>query len=229
MKKTVGYMALAAFIGMQVSAATINWGTAQWLNGGDGSQDVCTTGTLFDSINAGGGQQVDLAGVTFYDKNNSGIEFSGDATSSDFIADNVSPSLNSDYNTLLDPGSYAITWLRINNLTPGQEYCVQLWSSDSRGGGSAGRYILLDDTATVYESVNTNSPTLGQQVTGTFTADAAEQIIRIRGFYSDDSEHQYDAELINAVQVRQIPEAASVGMICLGAGLLLAARRFMRM
>ena len=228
MKKTVGYMALAAFIGMQVSAATINWGTAQWLQGGDGSQDVCTTGTLVDSVN-GGGNDVTLAGVTFYALANSGISLGG-SDYGDFVnQDLVSPSLDSNYLALLDPGRYALTSLTINNLTAGQEYCVQVWSTDGRGGGSAGRYTVLDGTATVQQNDGSSDPTLGQQITGTFTADAASQTITVQGFFSDGTEHQYDAEQISAVQVRAIPEAASVGMIGLGAGLLLAARRFMRM
>ena len=226
MKKTMGYVAAMAFVGIQAGASSINWGTAEWLQGGDGSQDVYAVGTLVDAINAYG-SDVTLAGVTFKGTNsNSGITISG-WQYDNFIDDNPSPSLNTDYNALLDPALYNVTQIEITGLTVGQEYAVQLWSSDSRAYSSHGRHLVLDGTATVYENQSTEGGqvTLGQQIVGTFIADATSQLINNFAGYESDGAANGQAVLFNAAQVRAIPEPTTLGMLGVCAATLLFIRR----
>ena len=211
-------MAAAAFIAVQAGAASITWGTATWMNGGDGSSDVCTTGTSVCGLNVNG-TDVTVASVLFASEANCSYIIVNGNGHTDFQDDNPTPSLDANYNTLMDPGRYQSTQITLSNLTVGTSYCVQVWSSDSRSFISDRDTVLTAGNAvTLLE--DDGGATLGQWVTGTFTADADTQIIDVTSTTGADN------SLINAVQVRAIPEAASVGMLGLGAGLILFARRY---
>ncbi len=229
MKKMIAYMAAMVFVTAHASVASIIWGSSTWIVG---DTDVSTEGTLHAAINPAGSTET-INGVTF-SSSDTNINVNG-ASSTDFIngpllAD-LDPATGS-YSNALETGHYQPTSLTLNGLTTGQEYLLQVWSSDAREATTAGvpgRYITLDDTATLQENHNNDhtASTFGQWVSGTFVASGASQTVSVKGFASDGTENSGNA-LINLVQVRAIPEAASATMILLSAGLLLVANRFMR-
>ena len=114
--------------------------------------------------------------------------------------------------------------LTLGGLTNGTPYQVQVWANDSTGSLSgnaalnpktiftAGNTVTLDDN-------NLNAAGgLGQWVTGTFTADATSQNITI----TPDAGH---LPVLNAFQLRVVPEPATLGLLLSGLGSALAARR----
>jgi hypothetical protein len=103
----------------------------------------------------------------------------------------------------------------------GQLYLVQFWSNDSgalfnRFGGTidtAGNAVELDN------SVPNHLGGVGQWVTGSFTADAPAQVVTI-----ESSTPGGDYPVINAFQVRVVPEPSSKLLLISGAALLLRRR-----
>ena len=216
MKKTLVYLAATAFIAVQAGASIITWGSPTFMAGGDGTLDVHTNGTLVASINAGG-SAVTVAGVPFNAQTSSAITIIGRVAN--FQSSTVTPALDADYLTLLNPGIYWTSQIGLNNLIIGHEYGVQIWSSDSRENAAlANRTTILTAGNAVTLLQNNGQGTLGQWVVGTFTANATSQTISTGP----------NTLVINAVQLRSIPEVASIGMITLGAGLLFASRRFLQ-
>jgi hypothetical protein len=124
MKKILAYMAALAVVAVSAQAATITWGTATNMAGGDGSSDVYNSwGTLFDAVNVNGSSAVTVDGVTFKTEANSGISVNGNAHN-DFVYDPTDPALTStDYINGLDAARYA-TRIEIPELTMGQVYKV---------------------------------------------------------------------------------------------------------
>ena len=218
MKKILLYLVATAFVAVQAGASIITWGSPTFMAGGDGTSDMYTVGTLVDSINATG-SAVTVAGVSFNRARSSAITLNGQRHGT-FQSSSATPSLDTDYLNLLNPGRYRVSLIGLNNLTIGQEYGVQLWSSDSRDlAAVANRFTTLTAGNAVTLLQNNGQHTLGQWVVGIFTADATSQTISVSSSATVNA-------VMNAIQLRSIPEAASVGMITLGAGLLLAFRRF---
>ena len=100
-------------------------------------------------------------------------------------------------------------------LTPGNTYAFEWWSSVP-----VSAFASATSTATAGASVTlAANPTgvnggLGQFALGTFTADAITQDMTISV-----------SSIMNAVQLRQIPEPATATLLALGVGGLLARRR----
>ena len=237
MKKTLAYMAALAVVAVSAQAATITWATATDMVGADGVADVLNEGTLFDTVNVNGSGAVTIDGVTFKTEANSGISVNGNAHA-DFVFDPNDPALTStDYLNGLDEGRYSVNTIQITGLTSGQEYKVQVWANDARGSQNValGRSLYLnygDGTAAsngvqVLDNQNVaNTSTLGQWIVGTFTADAATETILATGY--DGSQFGDEYGVVPLVQVREVPEPATLGMIgALGGLMLFIRRRFM--
>ena len=218
MKKTLSLLAVAAFAGVQAGAAIITWGTPTFIQG---DSDVSTEGTLVASVNANG-TAVTVNGVDF-DAPGGDIYVDGPGWA-DFTFTPSDVSLSPAYDTLLTSANYNGGGMAIGGLTSNQLYQVQIWANDSRDASASvgGRTVTLTagNAVTLQENKNTTSATntVGQWVIGTFVALGATQDI---SFSSNVS----GGQVINAAQVRAIPEPATLGLVGLGSMVALFARR----
>ena len=200
-------------IALQSGAAVITWGSATGLSA---DTDVSTLGSLFlaEAVNAN-----TINGVSFGGIGSSGnLTLSGSANQ--YAAVPAQPGLSGAYSNF----TQGVTWdpsdlytITIDNLTVGQDYLVQIWTAN--GWSDAQEIVTYDDGngSTVALAANPGHFTIG-----TFTADATSQ-----SFTETTANPGDDNPFFNGVQIRAIPEPASLGMIGLGAGLLLACRRFL--
>lgn len=83
----------------------------------------------------------------------------------------------------------------LQNLVIGKEYTVQLWVADPRPGFSANDGVVVDDNTALLLKYNHRDMAggVGSHLTGTFTADATTQVLRLKGT---------QATQLNAMQVR---------------------------
>ncbi len=239
--------ALAVSLGCWAScpsqAATITWGAPTSVSA---DSNVSTLGTLVYAYNItenAAVSPVTVNGVTFarfavgasdspvtvgaatlkptafFDGKNTGLG----SSAAPFVG------LTSAYRTLLDRAttdylSAQIT-LTLGGLTSGQSYLVQFWSNDS---AALFWNAASDDTKTLFSAGNTvtldmNNTNaeggLGQWVTGTFVASGPTQDVTIGRVGASHL-------VLNAFQLRQIPEPSSVVLLgCAGLSLVLARRR----
>lgn len=196
----------------QSHAASITWGPA---TDSAAATDVSTNGTLVEAINAtNAGGTVDINGVTFTNTD-SLLGFAA------FTGGLVGASTgDAGYDSMLDTvdwGNETSITMASGLLTPGEQYEVQVWVSDLRASVAT----------TIYGDGNGNNVTLahgvdnstfGQYVIGTFTADGTSQTLAIVDTIP------YNTQIINAYQVRLIPEPGSLALMGLS-GLLIAQRR----
>ena len=108
--------------------------------------------------------------------------------------------------------------MTLNNLTVGRVYAVQVWVSDPRGGGVAGRTetITGNNQATLAYNVPAATGGVGQYTIGTFTAGAGSQVFSV----TSASSTQLNALLVSDVTATgyqpvnpatNLPSALSVG------------------
>jgi hypothetical protein len=223
-------LAIAGLGAGAAQAATITWGAPTDITGN--VSDVSTVGTLASAL--GGGNltsPVTVNGVTFADANildgstfEETVSLVGMPTGSD-----------ADYTTLLE------SWSRVGRVNPGtitltglsvgQEYLVQLWTADNRGdtglilgNGDVSTTVGAAGTVSLDQNVTTNENS-GQYVIGTFTADSTTQSFdaaRLTNFSTTPTAGNF--AIVNALQLRVVPEPSSLALLGLG-GLLIARRR----
>ncbi len=223
-------LVLVASAPLKLMAATITWGSPQTVSG---DSDVDTTGTLVYAFTFGGTSAPPSAtvnGVTF-----SPFRIPGGIVTSTTVGNvtlTESPGilfglntfgsvsapfsgLSSDYQAILGSGAYAdipttIT-VSLNGLTSGQQYRLQWWTNNSSNvtpvfGGS-----FTNTMATAANSVTLDANTtnlvggLGQFAIGTFTASGTTQTFAL-------TEPSGANPLINALQVRAVPEPATTAL-----------------
>jgi len=142
--------------------------------------------------------------------------------------------LSNSYKSLLtsavfkSPGTNVTANYTLQGLTAGTPYIVQFWLNDSRSnfGGTPGVLPwLATNTFTagnVSGEVDVNATDVGggvgQYLIGTFTADAATQVISVASTGSNTRGIQ-----LNGYQLREVPEPATLGLLALG-GLMIAFR-----
>ena len=225
---------------------SITWQPSQSISG---DSDVNTQGSLLYAYNVGasGVSDATVNGVAFlayafpadYTTNTvtvgsvSMTESPGYLVSSNTLGGGSAPftSLTSGYQALLGSGGLAnlptsIT-VTFSGLTASQQYLVQWWSNNS-GNGKIDGYLGLNDTtatsgltsATLDANTTNTVGGLGQYVTGTFTANSSTYSMELAAtaLYSD-------APLINAFQVRAIPEPSSLALLAAGCGVVVLRRR----
>lgn len=103
--------------------------------------------------------------------------------------------------------------ISMGGLTPGQEYIVQWWSSNAIADSQFRSTTAISGTTQVTLSNTDNG--VGQYVIGSFTAPGsmARFFLQTTGL-----SFAVDLPLINAIQVRAVPEPSTYAMALLGAG-----------
>lgn len=226
----VGYVLAAVIIssvGHQVSAATITWGTPTTISG---DADVSTNGTLFGAHATASGSPT-INGVPFTSLPSTGpFAFSNPLSllfNNSMFGSAQPPfaSLSPAYRSLLVGSSFAFAppnapppmTLTISGLTIGHLYEFQWWVNDSRDTGDPDRTAMATagNSVTLELNVANIEGGVGQFVLGTFTADAATQVIVFQGAGAVSGP---DITQINAFQLRDlaVPEPASA--LLLGCG-----------
>ena len=215
MKRLLAVVAVSA-LALQAGAASITWEPAHHVIN---DWDIETVGTVHAAESAA--QAATVHGVAFGTLGSSGNIDYGGREAYQYYGVTLPVTVSADYTRLLtgvswDGTSANLYPFTINNLTVGQEYVIQVWATiggktvtDTFDDGNGNTIDLITDGASM--------------AVGHFVADATSQsLTEVSGSFPAEN------PFFNAIQVRAIPEAASVGMIGLGAGLLLAARRFLR-
>ncbi len=181
-------------------AAPVTWGPVKDITA---DSDISTNGTLVKAVCKAGGNPV-VNGVTFtpaYSGDSlSGQNASGATAGALPVGGGISAAYSqmlggNDYNT----GSGTTLTLTLNGLTVGHHYELQIWANDSdasslgkqtvKSGGTLDQWVVLNMNTTGADGGK------GQFATGTFTADATSQQLKITGSVSP---------VIQAYQVRRI-------------------------
>jgi hypothetical protein len=200
----------------QSHAATIVWSGATTIVG---DSDISTTGTLLYAARyyASTGVSLTINGVTFTDPG-SNVTWGGPTQNT-----GAAPlGLTGDYKEFLQRDSYASSsnsstgTLTLNDLTPMQQYMVQIWSNDSRSGALNQLVTFTAGNAVSLDRNTTGTSGYGQWVIGTFTADATTQSITV-------SNSLNQGLALNGLQVRTIPEPSAT--LLGGLGMLMLLRR----
>lgn len=220
---------MTAIFAATASAANINWQTPQTISA---ATDVSTSGAFFGSWapgnDWGGSDRADnfpVQGVTFHAYGTDGVNFnfSGAGINMDRYNGFANPgTTDANYNHLLQTAmfnwnsggsSLTINW---SGLTVGNNYLVQTWLNDGRGGQSGSS--LFTGGANVSEAVAIGNGAPGQYIIGTFIADSGSQSFTMS-----------PGIMLNLVQVRDlttvVPEPSALALGSLGAAALIGFRR----
>lgn len=133
--------------------------------------------------------------------------------------------LSSAYRSLLSECGQSVgdqtLQINVGGLTPGQQYLIQAWSSDATGFQiGTTRYSGLGDSGSyvdLLDNVNSAAGGLGQYAVGTFTAASSTLVLELNG-------QSGALPLVNAFQVRAVPEPSTYVLAGIGAALVGVAR-----
>ena len=197
------------------SAASITFGSATTISG---DTDVNTGGTLKYAYTWGAGDTVN--GVAFT-ASSSTTAAGSDITLANYASvsatactssSNPFSGLTTAYKHILvgqvyKSGSVSTGTITLNNLTSGHAYLVQIWVNDPRStSGTRTETVTTTGGNTVTLNFNSSNAegSPGQYVVGTFTADAATQVISVTSGTGN-------VDQINAIQVRDQGAAITFG------------------
>jgi hypothetical protein len=179
----------------QAQAAVISWTGAELKD--TGTTQISTSGTGVEATNYFGDETL-AGGVTF---ETGGLD---DPFMYEYPGfDPVGTTGDTNFDAILGTGTWQSNSGDITfDVVDGMSYLVQIFVLDSRGGGSGGRMVTVDGVGT------TTSEYLqeGWVFNGTFTADAATQLVTMTGTYPT----------ANASQLRKVPEPATLSLLGLG-------------
>ena len=218
--------------------APITWSAPTTISG---DSNVSLTGTLFGAANNGGtgvqGTTVNSVLFNPFVTDGSNTTFtSGNFTLASAAAvsggsgfgspQNPFNSLSTAYKTLLASAASTTGTLNltIGGLTLGQNYLVQLWVNYSDLTSPATETISAVNSTILQYNTTSTVGGVGQFVTGTFTANSSTELINLDNGAVPPSQ----ATLLNAVQVRAVPEPSVWAMMGAGSACLLATMRFRR-
>jgi hypothetical protein len=226
-------------------AAVVTWGTPTNVSG---DSDVRANGAFVAAANIGASAAqtaptVAINGVTFtgWDVAGAGVKVApgGGFTmanqaghilgSFDGFGSGAAPfaNLSTNYKSLLSYGGFSQNssnandftgslTLTLTGLTVGTPYELQWWANDSRPFATGPVTATAGNVSSLDPDTNNAAGGAGQFAVGAFTADATTQVVTIGT--------TGNATLINAVQLRAVPEP-SVGVAGAGAALLVASLR----
>ncbi len=224
-------------------AATITWGTPAQISG---PSDVSTNGTLFQALNFVGVTAETVNGVVFDSAIVTGglnptipqtwgnVHLSSKPGTHVQFVDQLGTATtgDTDYDNLLQPAmfegqpAHGGDVLTVNNLAAGVTYEIQFWSNDSRGiPVIAGRETTAEDlTSGTVLTIAQNAGainTLGSHWIGTVVGDGTPLEIHM-----DTPVANASSWLLNAMQIREVPEPTSLalGLVSM-MGLLVTRRR----
>ena len=219
--------------------APITWSAPTTISG---DSNVSLTGTLFGAANNGGtGVSATTVNSVLFNP------FVTDGTNTTFTSGNFTLSaansvsgssgfgspqnpfaaLSTPYKNLLASASYVLPGplnLTISGLTAGQVYLVQLWVNYSDLTSPATETISAVNSTILQYNTTSTVGGVGQFVTGTFTANSSTELITLDNGAVPPSQ----ATLLNAVQVRAVPEPSVWAMMGAGSACLLATMHFRR-
>jgi Concanavalin A-like lectin/glucanases superfamily/Putative Ig domain len=178
---TDAYVPLGA-TSFHVSGGAITWGASVTISG---DSDVFTDGTLLYAYDWAGNDTT-INGIAFTgttSANPGNVTLSGIGHNYTNYSSSSTPfsNLSAAYQSILAGGEYNsgpdTATVTLNNLTAGHVYAVQVWVSDPRGGGTAGRTETVSSSNVVTLAYNVPPQTggVGQYVIGVFTATSASQ------------------------------------------------------
>jgi hypothetical protein len=232
----------AAFAGT-VQAATITWGSS--VNILNDPTQISTNGTVHATAI---GSRTGGAGVTGASVTVNGVQFFDNLTiDAAFVSHNdviggrtgLPNTAGDDYYDLLEAGDRDSSSIDVpitfTGLTIGTPYEIQFWASDNanpvgdsavvlnNGNGSSPNPATAGHATVLYEATD-GGP--GQFVIGTFTADATSQELLVRRWTNlTTTPTASNQNLIQAWQIRAIPEPSTALLGALGALALLRRRR----
>lgn len=216
---TTGIALALVSTGTQSHAASVIWNSVQTPTA---DTDVATTGTYVGSYVSTPAAGVVLNGVTFTNTFTGGITVGdngwGYATWPNYAG--AAP-LSTNYKLLLNGASEQITTLTLSNLTINQQYLIQIWTADYRGGIDDRQQTITAGSGTsgILKWGNNATPG-GSFVIGTFTADNTTQ-----AFNFVPANPPAGSTTINAMQLRAVPEPSAALLGGLGMLALLRRRR----
>ena len=178
---TDAYVPLGA-TSFHVGGGTITWGASVTIAG---DSDVFTNGTLLYAYDwAGNNTNVNgiaFIGTTSADPGSVSLNGLGHSYTNYSSSSPPFSNLSAAYRSILAgadyyPGPDTAT-VTLNNLTIGETYAVQIWVSDPRGGGTAGRTENVSSSNSVTLAYNVPPATggIGQYSIGVFTATVASE------------------------------------------------------
>ena len=235
-------LVLVTLAGNSVQGATapIVWNFPSTISG---FSDVSLAGTLFGAANTGGSGvgTIVVNGVPFialatdgttnsFTSGNFTLTDSNNIGGSNSFGSNSNPfnSLsNVAYKRLLESASTAgpkPLKLTINGLTAGRNYLVELWVNSSNDTTPTTETVTAMNSTSLQFNTTATTGGVGQFVTGTFTANSTgSETISLNAMTPAGGT---DA-ILNAVEVRAVPEPTVWEMLALG-GTLLAAAMLLR-
>jgi hypothetical protein len=201
------------FLPALAPAASFNWGTPQDITG---DTDVSLNGNLIGAFNVGdiGVPGTTVNGVLFQSfaaPGGNGTVGNFTTTSGFSFASNTgagSPNppftaLSAPYQSLLESRVAVLSslTLTISGLMIGTQYEFQFWTSNSSDDNSYDTTATAGTSVTVFSNQQGVEGGLGQFAIGSFTADAATQMIDFSGV---------EVAFLNAFQLREIPAGNGV-------------------
>lgn len=197
--------------------ATISWTVHQTT----GADDVLTDGASVCGYVAGSAER-QVRGVYFAPISAGGqTAFGGDIAFSPNLGAvhtaffNNTPGYDADYAKLLACGFYrenkspegmSKRYVTLRNLTPGNDYAVQLWVADNRDSSYNNRWMTIDGQVTLKHCATSTTGGPGMYAVGRFTAVAAEQTF-VCVHSTSGNKTNYAQELFGALQVRCLSPA----------------------
>jgi hypothetical protein len=211
----------SAALATSVKAAGIAWGPATNISS---DSDVSLEGTLVSATQVNTtGAPITVNTVTFGVAGSTpNFVYSTDllfaivpTSNSPLTFEQSSPATGGSaaYNALVNEDVYNVNLLELQRLNVGQEYLVQIWADNGVVSPTPDVPVFFDPSLNGVGLIGA----AGQYVIGTFTADAASEIITV-GAAEGHS-------IVSAVQLRAIPEPASLSVLGVGAMALMGRRR----
>jgi hypothetical protein len=213
---------LSILMTCRAGAASVTWGPAQTISA---DTDVSTAGTSVAAFNVGtsGTAATTVNGVTFQpfivsavptSVGNftlaSGTSFSGTnslAGSGNAPFNNLSAAYQALLAAAVEPLSIPATYtLTMSSLTVGTQYQFQWWTDLSNGGNTTTTTASAGNSVTLSQNTTAATGGVGQFAIGTFTADAATEVITFAVNSGGNALGQF-----NAFQLRALPAVGGGG------------------